>query len=138
MKRILYIAILALVALTGCKKEDTLADRLIGEWRGNSLTVEAGIYISFSGDGTFELYQKLETEGFELRRGTWSVSGDILSGVYNDGEAWAATYKAALEEDTLTLTSQNESAEINTYTKSEIPAYIKESSAVVVKSTCAF
>ena len=128
MKRILYITILALVALTGCKKEDTLAQKLNGEWRGNNLTVEAGIYISFAGDGTFELYQKLDTEGFEHKKGTWSVAGDILSGVYDDGEKWAASYKITLEEDTLTLTAQNESAEINTYIKCEIPAYIKESS----------
>ena len=126
MKRILYIAILALVALTGCKKEETLAQKLSGEWRGSDLTVEAGIYISFAGDGTFELYQKLETEDFEFKKGTWSVAGDIISGVYDDGENWAAAYKITLEKDVLTLTAQNESAEVNTYTRCEIPAYIKE------------
>ena len=140
MKKILYAVILALVALTGCKKEEkqlTVADKLCGEWRGSELSVEAAIYMSFTSDGTFELYQKT-TDSFELRRGKWSVAGDILSGTYNDGEAWAASYKVSVSEGTLTMVSQDESAETNVYRKCEIPEQIKTGSTVVVKSSGAF
>ena len=97
MKRIIFIAILGLLAFTGCKKEPFLAELLCGEWRGSELSVDAGIYIRFAADGTFELYQKMGTEGFELRRGNWALAGDILSGTYNDGEPWAASYKASVK-----------------------------------------
>ena len=133
MKKILYIAIFALAAFAGCQKDKqpSLADKISGEWRGSELTVEAAIYISFASDGTFELYQKLETEGFEVRRGKWTLAGDVLSGIYNDGEAWAATYKVTITDSTLTMT---DTAETNIYQKTEIPAEIKKNSTVVVKS----
>ena len=93
-----------------------------------------GIYISFASDGTFELYQKLSSEGFELRRGKWTLDGNVLSGTYNDGEAWAAAYTVTVTGDVLTMVSQNEGAETGVYQKCEIPGYIKESSSVIVKS----
>ena len=127
---------LTLVALTGCEKHSgsSQASPLCGEWRGYDLSADAGIYICFTADGTFELYQKLASETFELRRGTWTLAGDILSGKYNDEEPWAASYKAVINGDTLTLTSQKEGEETNIYRKCEIPEHIKESSTVIVKS----
>lgn len=136
MKRIIYIAIVALAALTGCKKDEapSLSRQICGEWRGSELAAEVGIYISFASDGTFELYQKLSSEGFELRRGKWTLDGNVLSGTYNDGEAWAAAYTVTVTGDVLTMVSQNEGAETGVYQKCEIPGYIKESSSVIVKS----
>ena len=138
MKRIIYIAILALTALAGCKKDEapSLSKKICGEWRGSEISADAGIYISFASDGTFELYQKLSGEGFELRRGTWTLQGDILSGKYNDDEPWVTSYKVTGADNVLTLVAQDESAETNVYQKCEIPEYIKESSTVVVKSYC--
>lgn len=134
MKRIIFIAILGLLAFTGCKKEPSLAELLCGEWRGSELSVDAGIYIRFAADGTFELYQKMGTEGFELRRGNWALAGDILSGTYNDGEPWAASYKASVNDDKLTLVSQKEGAETGVYSRCTIPGGIKTGCTVVVKS----
>ena len=88
MKRLIYVAIVALAALAGCDKENskvpTLEQRILGEWRGSEISVEAAIYISIKADGTFELYQKMASENFQLRRGTRTLEGDILSGKYND------------------------------------------------------
>lgn len=136
MKRLLYIFTIAVLALTGCQKEDqpTLAQRLQAEWRGTELSADAGIYISFLSDGTFELYQKLSSEGFELRRGTWTLKGDILSGIYNDEEAWAADYKISVNGGKLTMISQTQGNETNVYTKCAIPLEVKRNSTVVVKS----
>ncbi len=136
MKKLLYITLLAILTAVGCKPEEkplTLNQKLCGEWRGSELSVDAGVYLTFLADGTFELYQKMD-EGFELRRGTWSLTGDILSGKYNDNESWAAAYKVSIEGDRLTMTSQNEGAEASIYVRCTIPAVIKESSTVVVKS----
>lgn len=137
MKRLLYIAIFALAALAGCQKENskepTLEQKIQGEWRGSEISVDAAIYLSIKADGTFELYQKLSSEGFELRRGTWTLEGDILSGSYNDEEPWAASYKVSAGS-TLTLVSQSEGAETSIYIPCAIPTEVKRNCIVVVKS----
>lgn len=137
MKRLIYIAIFALVAFAGCQKENskepTLEQKIQGEWRGSEISVDAAIYLSIKADGTFELYQKLSSEGFELRRGTWTLEGDILSGTYNDGESWAASYKVSAGS-TLTLVSQAEGAETSVYIPCTIPDEIKSNCTVVVRS----
>jgi len=134
MKTILYLSLAALLALSGCKKEPSLSELVLGEWRGTGLSADAGVYLYFAPDGTFELYQKLDGETFELRRGTWSVEGNMISGIYNDRQPWATTYKVSVEGKELTLAAQNEGGETNIYYKTEIPGYIKESATVVVKS----
>lgn len=136
MKKLLYITLLALVTAIGCKPQEkplTLEQKLCNEWRGSELSVDAAIYISFLADGTFELYQKMEDE-FELRRGTWTLKGTILSGIYNDGETWASEYKVSVDENKLTMISQNEGAETSVYIQCTIPSVIKEESTVIVKS----
>lgn len=139
MKKIILITLFTVVGLAACEKTSTtpeipLSESLCGEWRGNGLSVDAGIYIDFNSDGTFELYQKMASEGFELRRGRWTLDGDILSGTYNDLEAWASSYKASISGDSLTLVVQGEGSETNVYSRVEIPAYIRENCTVVVKS----
>ena len=148
MKKFLYIILLALTAFVSCKKnEDTpsttenppyrenedIHSTLCGEWRSSGLSIETAVYVSFLPDGTFELYQKMENK-FELRRGTWNLEGDLLSGKYNDGEDWAADYKISVNGNKLTMVSQNEGAETNIYVQCAIPAGIKENCIVVVKS----
>ena len=139
MKRILYITIIALAAFVGCKKDNpapTLSQMLQTQWRANNTSTEGAIYINFLSDKTFELYQNLDSERFELRRGKWTLDGDILSGEYNDGQQWNASYKITIVESTSTLTmvSQNEGGETNIYTECVIPDGIKENCTVVVKS----
>ena len=136
MKRLLYIFTIAVLALTGCKKEKqpTLKDNICGEWRGIELTADAGIYINIISNGTFELYQKLEGDRFELRRGQWSLEGDILSGIYNDQEPWATAYKVSVVGNTLTMVAQNGTDETNVYVKTAIPDGVKENCTTVVKS----
>ena len=138
MKKLLYITLFALVAFAGCSKPDaekplTLEHKLCNEWRGSELSVDAAIYISFLADGTFELYQKMD-DVFELRRGTWTLTGDVLSGKYNDGEDWAADYTVSVDGNKLTMVSKNEGAEAGTYVQCTIPSVIKEGSTVIVKS----
>lgn len=136
MKKLLYITLLALVAFIGCTPDEkpmTLEQKLCNEWRGSELSVDAAIYISFLADGTFDLYQKMGDE-FELRRGTWSLTGDVLSGKYNDSEAWAAQYKVSVDGNQLTMISQNEGTETSVYVQCDIPSAIKEGSTVIVKS----
>ena len=137
MKRLIYIAIFALVAMVGCQKENskepTLEQKIQGEWRGSEISVDAAIYLDINADGTFDLYQRLSSEEFELRRGTWTLEGEILSGKYNDGEPWASSYKVSAGS-TLTLVSQAEGDETSVYIPCAIPAEVKRNCTVIVKS----
>ena len=151
MKRLLFI--LLAVAVAACGKENTTPDngpdtgkpdevptvtmteKLIGEWHSKSLATDADIYISFAEDKTFELYQQIGEGSYRLYRGTWSLDEKtcILSGKYNDGEAWGTSYSVTAEEATLTLTSTDASAEKSTYKSEEIPESVKSSCITIVK-----
>ena len=138
MKKYIYLLAVAIIALVGCEKEGGKDQdhtcMICGQWRGEALSAEVGIYIDFLCDGTFELYQKMGNEAFELRRGKWSLEDGSLSGTYNDGEVWATSYDASVSGETLTLVAQSEGNETNYYKKCEIPAGVKENCEIVVRS----
>lgn len=138
MKKYIYLLAVAIIALVGCEKEGGKDQEhtcvVCGQWRGEELSAEVGIYMDFLCNGTFELYQKLDNGVFELRRGKWNLEAGELSGTYNDGEAWATSYKATVSEETLTLVAQSEGGETNRYKKCEIPAAIKDNCEVIVRS----
>ena len=144
MKRLIYI-FSALVILASCgkngedqKPELTLEQQLIGQWHSVSNSLEADLYIDFQEGKTFELYQQIGEGAHRLYRGTWNLEGTLLTGKYNDGEDWAAAYQVEMREKQLVLTSSNDTAEKSTYEKAEIPAEVKETCEVIVKSSSAY
>lgn len=153
MKKILYIAALLLSVLS-CKEpvdpqpgpepgpnppvvEKTLAEKIAGEWHCVVSDMDADIYLSLASDNKFELYQKVGEGAYRLYRGTWSLDEKtaVLTGKYNDGEAWGSGYGVVLSEDEKTLTlDPSADGEDQTYRKESIPADVKENCVVVVKS----
>lgn len=153
MKKILYIAALLLSVLS-CKEpvdpqpgpepgpnppvvEKTLAEKIAGEWHCVVSDMDADIYLSLASDNRFELYQKVGEGAYRLYRGTWSLDEKtaVLTGKYNDGEAWGSGYGVVLSEDENTLTlDPSAEGEDQTYRKEGIPADVKENCVVVVKS----
>ena len=140
MKRLIYI-FSALVLLASCgKNEDdnkpelTLEQQLVGQWHSVSNSLEADLYIDFQEGKTFELYQQIGEGAHRLYRGTWNLEGTLLTGKYNDGEDWAAAYQVEMRETGLVLTSNNDAAEKSTFERAEIPAEVKETCEVIVKS----
>lgn len=140
MKRLIYI-FSALVLLASCgknnddnKPELALEQQLIGQWHSVSNSLEADLYIDFQEGKTFELYQQIGEGAHRLYRGTWNLEGTLLTGKYNDGEDWAAAYQVEMREKQLVLTSNNDTAEKSTYEKAEIPAEVKETCEIIVKS----
>ena len=138
MKRI-FAVFFALMLLASCglnieDKELTLEQQLVGQWHSVSNSLEADLYIDFQEGKTFELYQQIGEGAHRLYRGTWNLEGTLLTGKYNDGEDWAAAYQVEMRETQLVLTSSNDTAEKSTYEKAEIPAEVKETCEVIVKS----
>ena len=87
-------------------------------------SVNVSVYISFTSDGSFTLYQKIGDGRYSVFTGTYTLSSDNkLSGKYSNNTAWGP-YTAALSGGKLTLTSAG-GKEVDTYTKiSSIPAAV--------------
>lgn len=144
MKRLAFIVLMAaaaLAALSGCKKDDPTAPGIdvSGEWHlqsSDKIDISAegiDVYVSFLSSGSFEIYQKISDGRYRHYTGTYSATGDHISGTYSDGSAWGSGYTAVVSGETLTLTSDNASKEVTVYAKEEIPAEVKNG-AVEVKS----
>lgn len=132
MKRIIFIiSILAL--LCGCMPEAKVLD-ITGEWRLTDLELtksvqigneEVDVYISYSVDNTFEMWQFLGAGRYEYFSGTWALTEDILTGKYTDGTNLGNVYKVTCEADILTMTATVNSSDIYTYSRTTIPESIK-------------
>lgn len=88
--------------------------------------VNVSVYISFTSDGNFTLYQKIGEGRYTRFTGTYTVSADNkLSGKYSNNAAWGP-YTAAMASGKLTLTSAG-GKEVDTYTKiSAIPSSVTQ------------
>ena len=135
MKARVYLFIAALVAVftfAGCKKNndepaiDNTA-KVVGEWHCAPAEYDVDVYVAFNAEGTFDEYQRIGEGRYRHYNGTWTLNKDILSGVYFDGESWGSDYTVSFADDTMTLTSTNESKETMTYFKETIPADVKSS-----------
>ena len=128
----LIMAVLcAALLFVGCGKEkDTPkvnnATKIVGEWHCAPEGYDVDVYVAFDADGSFEEYQRLGEGRYRHYAGTWSVDKSVLSGVYADGTEWGSTYTLSFEGETMTLTANNESAEAIVYTKTTIPAEVKD------------
>ncbi len=135
---------MALTIIAGCDNSEgkgeeenkTPVEKIAGEWHCSPSNMDAEIYVNFTADGKFELYQQITEGAFRLYRGTWALDEEKMkmSGKYNDGEKWGSDYSVVLSEDinSMTLT---DSAEVEyVYSRQEIPSGVKETSVVVVKS----
>ena len=136
MKTKFYILMsLLCVALisVGCSKEKKQdapkadnAAMVVGEWHCAPEGMDVDVYVAFDAEGKFDEYQRLGEGRYRHYAGTWSVEESVISGAYADGTEWGSTYTLSFESDTMTLTANNDSMEMLTYTKTTIPAEVKE------------
>ena len=125
----------ATLLMVACGKETPAEKGITGQWHSTSFSAEGEIYLSLTEDNNFELYQQIGDGRHRLYRGSYNFENDILSGKYNDGEDWAYSYQVVLSDDTMTLTTLDESAQTSVFQRTTIPTEVQEGSIVVVKST---
>jgi hypothetical protein len=137
MKKLLYI-LAATLLMVACSKdggyEQPQTKGICDQWHSTSFSAEGEIYLSLTEDNKFELYQQIGDGRHRLYRGTYNFENDTLTGKYNDGEDWAYSYHVLLEDDTMTLTTLDESAQVSVFKRKKIPAEVKDGSIVIVKS----
>ena len=74
MKKILYILAAAICMLTSCEKLKSVEDKIVGDWHCSSTSIEAEIYVTFSADKTFVLYQQITQGAFRVYNGTYQLT----------------------------------------------------------------
>ena len=143
MKSLKIWSIIALfaMALVGCggDKDDDKGGNgnnevinqtdIYGKWHLMTLcdaTPEFDVYIEFTKDGQFNIYQQVWTLTYEHYTGTFNVNGGVLSGKYSDGSAWTGSYNYSVANSKLTLTNVDNSDEVNVYVACKIPAEVIE------------
>lgn len=135
--KLLLIGLAAAFALSGCgdSSKDTPGPgpeggdgSVIGTWHmvSWSTLAAADIYVSFSDEGSFKLYQRLYTPEYVYLDGTYSYNDRTLSGVYSGNIPWGSSYRASFNTDgtRMTLTSTSREDDVAVYVKAEIPAEI--------------
>lgn len=134
--KIWSFVVLVLIAMTACENGGGKKDnsKIVGEWRIESwdnMEPSFDVYIAFNEDGTFDIYQQVYSLNYEYYGGSYALAGDVLSGEYADGTAWATTYTVSVSEDRsqLTMTSQESVGVTSVYFKESIPEEIKEEAA---------
>ena len=120
--------------LTSCEKPKSVAEQLAGDWHCTSSAIDAEIYVTFTAEKTFILYQQIGEGSYRVYNGTWSIDGTTLRGQYNDGSSWATSYEVASTDDnTLSLTAEG-ITETYSRVSGGIPEEVLASCVTVVKS----
>jgi hypothetical protein len=129
--KIVFLTMLLLVALTGCgdkEKGKNKGNIVVGEWalvQWSETTPEFHVYVDFNEDGTFEMYQQVWSLDYEYFNGTYTISGDVLTGVYADGTNWACGYRVNVVDGQLVMYSQEDISVTSVYEKCTISEEIK-------------
>lgn len=132
MKRELKMGVVAVLAflMAGCggndKKEDAINydGWMLSTWNGGT-ELSGKVFLQLNGDMTFVLYQCIDTPGYQKLTGTYSIDGQVISGVYSSGIPWESSY--VIEKQTKTeLQLRSEKEIVSLYTAVEVPAYAKD------------
>lgn len=139
MKKIIYtiFAVCAAAIVSGCQKDTVeINSPMVGEWHLDSWLSEEqkdfDVYLSFSKDGTFEMFTDERTPNMVKFTGTYSVSGDVVSGVYSDGLEWGASYTFSFSDgdNVMTFVSNTPNAETAVYRREAIPEDVRATPSV--------
>lgn len=144
MKKIIYRAFVALAAVIlfmGCQSEGQKAlSQIVGEWHYSGVEegVQEDIWIAFSQDMTFELYQKVGDGVHRSITGRYSVNAEkkTISGMYEDNYPWKYDYKFEIKDNTLVLSAVSDTYSV-VYTRGAIPVEVRQMSLPLVKSVSA-
>lgn len=132
MKRIftIMLAALSLCAFSSCKKGDK-SIRIYGDWELNNVEFvtksavvgdeTVSVYIRFTEDNTFQLWQKLGEGRYSSYDGQWTLTGNVLSGTYTNGKAFSSQYEVSVSKNTMTLTTLPDRNDTFTYQSCTIP-----------------
>jgi hypothetical protein len=125
MKKLLFAAVL-LSVIAGCKPKtpETPKIDVTGAWEMSAVSTkvnvggeQVSVYLDFSAEGSFTLYQKIGAGRYTVFTGSYNVdqNNKLLSGTYSNGKQWGP-YDCTCSESSLTLVTYG-GGETYTYNK---------------------
>ena len=152
----IVLAVLAMCAIVACNPDNGdggnsggntetwsdsgshVGDWALTDWHGTT-DLSLGVYLSLNEDNTFVLYQHFSDVLWEKYEGTYTLSGNTLSGVYSDGVKWAdytIKYNNG-EKKQIKLTRKGDAEDVSIYTATDIPAEVVDNATApaAVRST---
>lgn len=111
--------------------EDFIDVSFIGDWHLTKFcnaAVDADIYLSLNDDDSFKLYQRAFDNPLAVYQGTYEFDGTTISGVYNDGVAWSASYTVAMNGDDTMIWTNTSTNEVSVYERCELPNLTEKNS----------
>lgn len=141
MRNIFKILVIfaTVMAFTSCKPEDVrFKESLVGDWHfeGEENGVTIDVWLSFSDDDTFKMYQLVGEGAYWSSTGKYyyDLQKGIISGRYSDQTPWAHDYQFDVESGRLTLTPVGNEAPATVYRREAIPAEVIANSLPLTKS----
>ena len=138
---LLSLGLLGILLLPGCKKSSpTAAETIAGEWHLVSFEGREpsgfDAYLDLGADGTFILWQKVQSPRWQKYTGTYSAEWEILEGAYSDGTPWGSSYEYEHDGSAgrLVLTSIGEIRDTQEYLKQAVPDEVRENAEPVTKA----
>lgn len=129
--KIWSLMLLLAMAVVGCDNDGDgdaiIPAEMVGKWHIESWCggePEFDVYLEFSKNGTFNIYQQTWKFTYQHFTGVCSAKNGVLSGVYSDGSSWIANYEYSVANSKLTLTNTLDSYETSTYAACTIPAEV--------------
>lgn len=151
MKKLLAIFTFVALALTmsGCGESgssgggSSMKTEVVGEWHlvawSEGKPEYLDVYLNLKSNSTFDLYQRVESHKYQKLSGRYLLSGNTLTGKYDDGETLGGEpYTVEIKGEQLRMTAA--SGDVSTYEKCTIPSEIRAASAeqAAVRSEGAF
>ena len=146
MKSLKIWSLIALfaMALVGCGGDEEgngdtpiVQTNIYGKWQLATVSGSApefDIYIEFTKEGKFNIYQQVWTFTYEHYSGTFNIIGDMIKGTYSDGTAWTGSYKFSVANSKLRLTNVENSDEVNVYDACVIPEEVIEEAITATRA----
>ena len=117
--------------------------QIVGEWHlvawSEGKPEYLDVYLNLKSNSTFDLYQRIESHEYKKLTGRYLLSGNKLTGKYDDGVALGGEpYVVEIKGEQLRMTTA--SGDTSTYEKCTIPSEIIAASAeqAAVRSEVAF
>ena len=142
MKKFTYKLLLLLscvVLAVGCQSEGArYLEQLTGEWhhQGTEGGVQQDVWIAFSSDMTFEMFQKIGEGAYRTISGRYGIDGKnrTISGIYEDSYPWKYDYRFEIDGDVLVMTAAQLESHSVTYNRESIPAQVRTMSVPLTKA----
>ena len=138
---LLSLGLFGALLLSGCKKSSpTAAETIAGEWHLVSFEGREpsgfDAYLELGADGTFILWQKVQSPRWQKYAGTFSADWETLEGTYSDGIPWGNRYEYEYDGSAgrLVLTSIGEVRETQEYLRQAVPDEVRESAEPLTRT----